>query len=227
MGTDGAWSPPQGGPRPPSPTSVCDTRERALYHYRMRVAPSEGFTPQSPWLDLVNSRMSDGFGRWTDHLGDPTWVAPFLKYWGGDADGLASDAAVAQLGKLRRLLRRLTEALAAGEELSTGDVEELNEFLRAPGYVRTVLGRDGLATELRPTEGGWSWIRARIVADFVDRVTHGRNRIKVCDNEACRWAFVDETKSNIRRWCHDRRCGNRHRVRKARARQRKSAAPRE
>jgi len=35
------------------------------------------------------------------------------------------------------------------------------------------------------------------------------SRMKVCANDACRWAFYDRSKARSRRWCSMRICGNR------------------
>jgi predicted RNA-binding Zn ribbon-like protein len=42
-------------------------------------------------------------------------------------------------------------------------------------------------------------------------------RLKICPNRGCRWVFYDRTKGKTRVWCNDRTCGNRERVRRARA----------
>jgi predicted RNA-binding Zn ribbon-like protein len=68
----------------------------------------------------------------------------------------------------------------------------------------------------------WRWIRAQIVLSFAESYIETPQRIKVCKNALCRWAFVDTTKSNIRCWCNDRRCGNRARVRRSRAANRRA-----
>lgn len=178
----------------------------------------EEFTPQSPWLDLVNSEQWDGFGNLTDHLRDPDWVTRFLEYWKVDPDELGGGSPRARLTKLRDLLRRSTEKLATGRSLTSQDLEALNEFLDAPGYLQLVTERGNIRTELQPVRRNWKWIRSRIAASFAESVQVHSDRIKVCANELCRWAFVDATRSNIRKWCRDRRCGNRDRVRRARAR---------
>ena len=174
------------------------------------------FTAQSPWLDLVNSRMSDGFDRWTDQLHDARWVASFLKYWGTDARGLSRSSAVAQLAGLRGLLRRLTEKTALGTRLGPVDVQHLNRYLSEPSRPSVEAIGATLTVVSRPVRPGWRWVRARVALSFVEDVQRRPERIKTCGNPECRWAFVDATKGNIRRWCRDQRCGNRLRVRRAR-----------
>jgi predicted RNA-binding Zn ribbon-like protein len=39
------------------------------------------------------------------------------------------------------------------------------------------------------------------------------NRLKVCPDDGCAWAFYDESRNRSRRWCSMNVCGNRHKVR--------------
>lgn len=101
--------------------------------------------------------------------------------------------------------------------MTPGQIRALNLHLRVPAYTRVIAERGVLRCELEPVRLDWRWIRAQIAASFVQAVGTECNKIKVCSNVQCRWAFVDRTKGNVRRWCKDRRCGNRARVRRARA----------
>lgn len=186
----------------------------------------EEFTAQSPWLDLVNSQHWDGFGQLTDHLSDPTWIGGFLDYWQVRPGELPGRGARTELIVLRDLLRRLTERVARRRRLSRRDLDALNRHLRAPAYLQVRSAEKNVRTELEPVRRNWRWIKSRIAASFVDSWLKQADRIKICGNPECRWAFVDATKSNIRRWCKDRRCGNRERVRRARARDRAGSATR-
>ncbi len=51
----------------------------------MKSAPdifhANGFGKVAPWVDLVNSEEWDGFGKLTDQLANPRWLATFLKHW--------------------------------------------------------------------------------------------------------------------------------------------------
>src|SRR2546430_10082688 len=42
---------------------------------------AHGFGKAAPWVDLANSEEWDGFGKRTDHLSDPEWLAAFQKHW--------------------------------------------------------------------------------------------------------------------------------------------------
>ena len=52
-------------------------------------------------------------------------------------------------------------------------------------------------------------------------LTQGRpERLRVCENEECRWIFLDTSHSGKRKWCDMRTCGNRVKVARHRQRRR-------
>jgi predicted RNA-binding Zn ribbon-like protein len=176
------------------------------------------FTPQSPWLDLVNSQQWDGFGRMTDHLQDAVWIARFVQYWNWPQNKPVRRAHRMQLTTLRALLRKVSEKVASGKSLAKSEQQALNAILKTPVYAQLAVKGDRLHTEFVPMRFNWKWITSQVVMSFIETLESEPRRIKICSNDQCRWAFLDRTKSNNRRWCNDRRCGNRDRVRRARAR---------
>ena len=82
-------------------------------------------------------------------------------------------------------------------------------------------GKDRAVPVLRALrEDEVSEIMAEVARSFVETLTRGgAGRIKFCQNNNCRWLFYDETKAKSRRWCSSKSCGNRERVRRARARE--------
>jgi predicted RNA-binding Zn ribbon-like protein len=180
---------------------------------------TRGFGASSPWLDLVNSELWDGFGNFTECLDDPRWVGSFLRYWKlriapGDSKARKT------LRELRALLRQLIEASSANGFLSPENVAKLNSWLKVPVYPALVESPSGFTLSLQPAQGGWQSEVARIARGFADSLLHeAKGHLKICANEDCRWIFVDRTKGNVRRWCNDATCGNRDRVRRARRRQ--------
>jgi len=82
----------------------------------MKSAPdifhANGFGKVAPWVDLVNSEEWDGFGKLTDQLANPRWLATFLKHW--DLYPLPSKGLPRpKLVQLRTVLRRAAEKLGA------------------------------------------------------------------------------------------------------------------
>ena len=185
---------------------------RTLQDYRQA-----GFGSQFAWLDLVNSQERDGFGRLTDHLRNPLWLANFLRHF-HLGDSLPPSVPLRALADLREFLRGVAENLAAGRTLSASDLRILNATLMVPARQKLFQHQNGFRAELFAVRSGWPWILSRIAASLADTLTgHDRQRVKICANDGCRWAYYDVTKGRTRRWCNDRTCGNRDRVRRARA----------
>jgi predicted RNA-binding Zn ribbon-like protein len=189
---------------------------RTLQDYR-----KAGFGSPFAWLDVVNSQERDGFGRLTDHLHNPLWLASFLRHF-HLANALPAEVPRRALADLREFLRGVAEHLAAGRTLSTKDVRTLNATLMVPARQKLFQRQNGFRAELFPVRSGWPWILSRIAASLADTLTrYDRERVKICANDGCRWAYYDVTKGSTRRWCSDRTCGNRDRVRRARAAKRR------
>jgi len=182
-----------------------------------------GFGKVAPWVDLVNSEEWDGFGKRTDHFASPRWLATFLKHW--NLHPLpAKDVPRRKLGQLRVLLRRAAEKVAAGCALSRIELSRLNQALNVPVWRKLVQNQNGIRAEMVPVRSDWTWVIARIAASLGEMLANQEvERIKVCANSDCRWVFYDSTKARTKRWCNDRTCGNRARVRRARAAQKKRA----
>ena len=63
--------------------------------------------------------------------------------------------------------------------------------------------------------GGLAWLAAAIVASTADR---SWERLKVCAEDSCQWAFLDSSKNRSKHWCSMQECGNRSKTRAYRAR---------
>jgi predicted RNA-binding Zn ribbon-like protein len=175
-----------------------------------------GFGASAPWLDLVNSELYDGFGHFTECLDDPRWVRSFTRYWNLRIP-VGNAAALKALLELRRVLRQLVET-SAEHGLTSEDLSTLNAWLKIPVIPEVVESQSGFALTLRPAQTGWRSDVAAIARSFADSlIQEPTGRLKICANDDCRWIFVDRTKGNVRRWCNDATCGNRDRVRRARA----------
>jgi predicted RNA-binding Zn ribbon-like protein len=176
-----------------------------------------------PALDLVNSQH----GRGPDLLDDDRWLDGFLQRWGYARTGPPRPRERERLISLRALLRRIVETIESGGEPSPRDLGQLNRVLGAVTVSRRLVaaGR-ALDVQLVPARRDWAWVRSDIAASFADLLAHGEAaRFKVCDNRDCRFAFYDASKNRSRRWCAQATCGNRHKVRQFRARQRVRTDP--
>jgi predicted RNA-binding Zn ribbon-like protein len=178
---------------------------------------TEGFGSATPWLDLANSDLRDGFGNAKDLLDDPAWMRSFLAHWNFRAAGKKA-IPVAQMRRLRSLLHSLIEKSGGAAELQGADIGELNTWLKVAVFPQLVKNQNGFALQLRPAQIGWPAILSAIAESFAKTLLEGQaRRLKLCANGNCRWAFIDRTKGNTRRWCNDATCGNRDRVRRSRA----------
>jgi predicted RNA-binding Zn ribbon-like protein len=181
------------------------------------VFQTEGFGAATPWVDLANSDLRNGFGTAKDLLGDPAWIRAFLARWNFSVRKKEAIPA-AQLHGLRDLLRSLVEKTENAKELRTADIERLNAWLRVAVIPQLVKNQNGFELRLQAAQIGWPAIVAAIAESFAKSLMEGKaGRLKFCANEGCRWVFIDRTKGNIRRWCNDATCGNRDRVRRSRA----------
>ena len=177
---------------------------------------TRGFGDAASWLDLVNSELWDGFGNFTDMLDDPAWISGFMKYWRIRVP--IEPMPIRDFKALRKLLRHVVGLAESKGQLHMEQLEMLNEWLRVPSMMRLVEDQNGLQLALSPDRSGWPVVLANIASGFAENlVKQEHRRFKICRNEDCKWVFVDRTKGNVRRWCSNATCGNRARVRKARA----------
>jgi predicted RNA-binding Zn ribbon-like protein len=179
---------------------------------------AKGHGKTAPWLDLVNSEEWDTYGKRTEWLDDPSWLPFFLRQW-QFAEPEHARFPEARFKDLRSALRKSCEALFAGHSISGRELRALNRALSLPGRRVLLQRQNGLQVEFVPQKRGWDSILERTARSFAELVsTQNSERIKICMNNDCRWVFYDSTKGRTRRWCSDRVCGNRDRVRRSRAR---------
>lgn len=107
---------------------------------------------------------------------------------------------------------------AARTDFASSDLEALERSLSAlPVRLSFVDGRPALVPLGEGAQAGL----ARIAAAVVDASAAGQwTRLKVCQDDTCRWAFLDTSKNRSRAWCSMRVCGNRTKTRAYRARRR-------
>ena len=140
----------------------------------------------------------------SDELASPAELAIWLRERGliGSRDRATDDdlhtALVLREG-LRAALRREAAELPALPLQVTVRAGEEPALVPAGGGVR-----GGLAS-IAAAAGGASW-----------------DRLKVCAEGTCQWAFIDSSKNRSRSWCSMRVCGNRTKTRAYRARKRGS-----
>lgn len=171
-----------------------------------------------PALDLVNSQHGSG----PDLLDDPGWTDDLLTHWGYNDAGVRTAREQSSLVALRALMRRVVETVSRGREPRPADLKRLNRILRR-GRLEPVLEANGGEFTLRlvATSRDWPSVLSEFAAALAELLSEGEpERLKICDNPACRFAFYDASRNRSRRWCSHTTCGNRNKVTQFRLRQR-------
>ena len=97
--------------------------------------------------------------------------------------------------------------------------------LNAAGAASPLLFRldDGLQATAVPGSAGLNGALARLFAIILAAQVDGTwQRLKVCQNDICRWAFYDASKNQSGHWCTMAICGSRRKTRAYRARRRET-----
>ncbi|WP_242890563.1 CGNR zinc finger domain-containing protein [Actinomadura litoris] len=168
--------------------------------------------------DFVNTLDVDSG---TDGLAAPADLARWLTERGLVPSGTAaSDADLAMGIALREGLRA---AMLAHRGPTDEEVCDLDDVL-AELPLRVVL--DGPRPALVPAGDAAAAAAglARVASAIMDAAAAGTwARLKVCEEDTCRWAFLDTSKNRSRAWCSMKTCGNRTKTRAYRARRRPPA----
>jgi predicted RNA-binding Zn ribbon-like protein len=179
----------------------------------------KGFGQPALWIDFVNSFERDGLGNSADHLRNLSWRRCFLQHWRLAAPP-SRPVPFKSLVRLRNLLRSGTEKLSSLKPLSPADLRGLNATMSVFVRPRVFQHQNGFALQEVPRQEDWRWIAAQIAISFAKTLASDPlERVKICPDPLCRWIFYDKTKGRTRVWCNEKTCGNRNRVRRARAAQ--------
>ncbi len=157
-----------------------------------------------------------------DEFASPDQLAAWLIERGLLPRGARVDPTeLAEAIAFRETLREVLEA-NAGHIPVAGPVARLNEMAaRVPLHVE--LG-DGARLEPERSQGIERAI-GHLLGIVYESVTQGTwQRLKVCRNDACRWAFYDSSRNRSGAWCTMAICGNRMKGRAFRRRQPTGAA---
>jgi predicted RNA-binding Zn ribbon-like protein len=142
--------------------------------------------------------------RGTDILG----VAEDARAWLAEA-GLDGGQDLPLVREVRESLRALIGHNTDGRPLSRDEIEPLSRIRARPELEITADGQVELAA------GGL----ARLLLIVRDAQADGTwDRLKLCGNPDCRWAFYDRSHSRRGAWCDMASCGNRIKNRNLRAR---------
>jgi predicted RNA-binding Zn ribbon-like protein len=137
----------------------------------------------------------------------------------------SASRAVGEAHRIRVLLKRIFTRLAVHGTTGRGQLAQFNRhFGAATEELRVVHRDDGLCwvwsdreTDLRRIVRPVIWSAAELLADSTML-----SKLRLCDGRMCGWLFLDLSRSQMRRWCDMRVCGNRAKVRRYYERRRKT-----
>jgi predicted RNA-binding Zn ribbon-like protein len=182
-----------------------------------------GVAAEQLFVDFVNSEWYDGRGRLDERLPDPTWRAEFLRLWDLGEPGNPSASTLDRLMKVRRVLRAVVEDCYAAREPSTGALRSIASGL-PPISMQLEVGGEPPVASWTVRSSSWAFVEANIIRSCLGFLASpARARLRRCDNDGCRWAFVDASRNGGRRWCDPGICGNVSKVRAYRRRRRGTA----
>ena len=166
---------------------------------------------------IEHGRTHEPNDRFPDEEALGTWMRRRGLLDAGDS--LAQADFVAAMG-LRAAIRSFVEAEPGARNASPAALG-LNEIAaRFPLLVR-VPARP--SPWLAPQPG--SSRLGLLLVQLCDLAQSGDlDRLKMCASDDCKWIFFDRSKPGNRRWCSTSLCGNRHKIRSYRERQRASRA---
>jgi predicted RNA-binding Zn ribbon-like protein len=131
---------------------------------------------------------------------------------------------LAKLRRVRQSMRGVLEASASSRAPETGDLEEMNRTLRTHYIYELVPAKDGVSLDHRhqgdPVDGALGRLAESIARELIQGDT---SRLRICENDQCRWVFKDTSRTGKRKWCSMRSCGNRAKVARHRARRKLSS----
>ena len=167
-------------------------------------AGREAPPPLEPVRRFVNTvNLESG----ADLLGAPSELSAWGRTEGLPGAGRPTWDELAQVHRLRGLLRRAVEDGGASAELSTF----------ASAYpVQLVLHPQA---SVRPSGRGIEQFISALIISAHTAMSDGTfSRLTRCSNDHCRWVVFDHSKRGNIRWCAEAACGSRARARAYRAR---------
>lgn len=140
------------------------------------------------------------------------------------ADPTAGDRTLARVHRVRRALREVADSIAEHRAPNASALETVNRALHARQVIELIPATDGCTVDHRHVGDPIDDALARLADPLVRELTGGHpERIRICDNDTCRWVFYDTSRTGLRRWCDMATCGNRAKAARHRARAKDSA----
>jgi predicted RNA-binding Zn ribbon-like protein len=182
-------------------------------------------------LDFLNTLEHSRDGD-SDHLSDTPAAIAWLVEHGAMAGDVAttpvavSAATIDRVRAVRSALAAVVDAVAHATPADPGAVRVVNELLDSGDVRQLAPTPDGVAVQARHRGDPVTDALAHLAEPIVGLIASGDvHRLRMCDNETCRWVFYDASRTARRRWCDMTTCGNRAKAARHRARQRAGSDP--
>lgn len=183
-------------------------------------------------LDFLNT-LHPGHGRTDEqhqrdeHLASSTDAAMwFLEHElvHPDAGIRIGESELARIRRVRSALREVVDSVVDGRMPEPDAVYLVNATLEARRPTRLELDGTALRIGHRHADTPVDDALALIAEAIIEELATGRpERLRVCANDRCRWAFFDSSPTGRRRWCDMRSCGNQAKAARYRARLKEEA----
>ena len=136
-----------------------------------------------------------------------------------DQDPGAAARDLARIHAVRGALREVSDAIVDHRPPQSGALDTVNRALHARQVIELVPSSDGcVAVDHRHVGDPIDDALARLCDPLVTELTSGTpERIRICDNDRCRWVFYDTSRTGRRRWCDMATCGTRAKAARHRA----------
>ncbi len=188
-------------------------------------------------LEHCSTRSHAEFGHTHEELTTPDVAIAFFESHGvghreaieGCADGIRGgpEAWLEKIRSVRAALREVWDAQTEQRGVDPRAVDRINDVLRHRPAIQLTPGPDGLGVGHRHIGDPTDEALARLAEPLVQSIARGEtDRFRICANDECRYAFMDESRTGRRRWCDMSTCGNRAKVARHRARAKAEATAR-
>jgi len=151
----------------------------------------------------------------TEALAGPDDLGKWLRQHGLPGSEAATAADLGRALELREAIRELLIGGPAAPEAADRLTAAARRARLRPEF--TPVGGSRLVAGAGGVDGGLGSLLVVITEAMADGRWH---RLKVCHNDACRWAFFDISRAGAGKWCSMATCGNRNKAAAWRARQR-------
>ncbi|OJV62781.1 MAG: hypothetical protein BGO41_00150 [Clostridiales bacterium 38-18] len=156
-------------------------------------------------MDFVNTKWYIEHEMMRDLLEDQEWFSRWLAKYGHQLDKHFFDTPdlLVHLRKMRLFLNQCFDQLASAYTLSEDSINLLNDY------------SDEFASSIHLAHEDNSFVLKQINTPLTLEAFKGLlsnslillivetelSRLRICDNDECKWLFIDSTKSRTKKWC--------------------------